>query len=234
MVGGPVSNHHEYCYESFVKTVKNLTYPHFDIFFVDNSQGDDFYNKLKKDFPESGRIPYHKNVKVRLAESRNLVREKVLKEGYDYLFCLDQDVLAPTNILQRLVAFDKKIVTGLYDNYFTRVDPATGQEVSRKLPVVWVKYLNDPLKLVTIRRDILESGRLIKVHSSGTGCILIHREVLEKIKFRWEDNKPGVDDVFFCIDALSTGFEIFADTSLRCEHIIEGRPVKWGEGDMKV
>ena len=233
LVGGPISDHHDYCYESFIKAVKNLTYPNFDVFFMDNSKTDDFFNKVKKDLPSTVKIPYNENVKIRLAESRNLVREKVLKEGYDYLFCLDQDVVLPQDAIQKLVSHGKDIVTGIYYNNFTKVDPKTGEVLQRKLPTVWINSLKDKTKLVTIRKDVLESGKLIKIDSCGTGCILIHREVLEKVKFRWEDDKPGVDDVFFCIDALKLGYEIYADTNVICEHLLDGRPINWGEGDMK-
>src|SRR3989344_7418790 len=98
LVGGPVSDHHDYCYLQFLETVKRLSYPNFDIFFVDNSKDEKFYNKIKKDFSNTGRIPYNESVKVRLADSRNLAKEKVLKENYDYLFCLDQDVVPPKDI----------------------------------------------------------------------------------------------------------------------------------------
>ena len=233
LVGGPVSDHHDYCYEEFIKSVKNLTYKNFDVFFVDNSKTDDFYNKIKKDFPSTSKITYNKNVKIRLAESRELVRKKVIGENYDYLFCLDQDVVPPKDVIERLMENGRHIVTGIYYNNYTKLNPVTNEYEQRKLPVVWVKSLKDPNKLVSIRKDIIESGELIKIDSCGTGCILIHRDVLEKIKFRWEEDKEGVDDVFFCIDALNFGYEIYADTSVICQHLFEGRPINWGEGDMK-
>lgn len=234
LVGGPVSDHHDYCYEEFVKSVKNLSYPNFDVFFVDNSKDNKFYEKIKKDFPNTGRIPYNENVKIRLAYSRELARKKVLEEGYDYLFCLDQDVVPPKDIIQKLMEHGKYIITGIYYNNYVKLNPNTNEYENRKLPVAWVKSLKDKNKLVTIRKDVIESGELIKIDSCGTGCILIHREILEKIKFRWEDDKEGVDDVFFCIDALNLGYEIYADTSVVCEHLVDGRKINWGEGDMKV
>ena len=102
----------------------------------------------------------------------------------------------------------------------------------RKLPIAWV--LNrEGNALVPIREDIMNSGKVIKVRTIGTGCILIHRNVLEKIKFRYQNDKDGMDDVFFCTDAINLGYDIFVDTSIKCEHIYEERPMKWGEGDLK-
>ncbi len=233
LVGGPVSDHHDYCYDQFIKAVKSLTYPNLDICFVDNSKDDKFYNKIKKDLPGTLRIPYNESVKVRLADSRNLVKEKALKEGYDYLFCLDQDTIPPKDIIERLLKHEKYITTGVYYGRFTKLNPMTNKYEQKVLPLIRVKSLKDPNLFVSVRQDVIESGNLIEIHSCGTGCILIHRNVLEKIKFRWKEDKPGVDDVFFCEDALNFGFKIYADTSIICEHLVDGRKIHWGEGDMK-
>ena len=232
LVGGPVSDHHDYCFDSFVKSLKSLTYPNFDILLVDNSKEDNFFNKIKDIFPTI-KIPYHQDVRTRLSESRNLARKKVLEEGYDYLFCLDQDVIPPNDILERMINSNKKIITGVYYNTFSRMRPDNLQVETRKLPILWVKSLKNPDKAVPIRQEVIDTGKLIKVDMCGTGCILIHRDILKDIKFRCEEEQEGVDDVFFCRDALKFGFEIWADTSIICNHLVDGRPFNWGEGDMK-
>ena len=88
LVGGPVSDHHDYCFDSFVKSLKSLSYQNFDILLVDNSKDNNFFNKIKDLFPTI-KIPYNEEVKIRLPMSRNVLRDKVLNENYDYLFCLD-------------------------------------------------------------------------------------------------------------------------------------------------
>ena len=55
--------------------------------------------------------------RVRIAKSRELLREKALKQGYDYLLCLDQDIIVPPNIIKKLISHNKDIISGLY---FTR------------------------------------------------------------------------------------------------------------------
>ncbi len=232
LVGGPVSDHHAYCFDSFVNSLKSLTYPNFDVFLVDNSKDDAFFNKIKERFP-TVKFPYHESVKVRLAGSRNLARDKVLNDGYDYLFCLDQDVVPPADILERLISHSKKIITGVYFNNFTKLDPRTMQSITKKIPILWVKSPSNPLKAFPVRMDVVQSGKLIKIDMCGTGCILIHRDILKEITFRCEDYKEGVDDVFFCQDALKLGFEIWADCSVICDHLVDQRPMQWGEGDLK-
>ena len=56
----------------------------------------------------------------------------------------------------------------------------------------------------------------------GLGCILMHKDVLKNIKFRYDPEKEGFDDVFFCEDASKEGFEIFCDTNIKCKHLIKG------------
>lgn len=231
LVGAPVSNHHEYCIDKFIKSLKTLTYPNFDILLVDNSKTNEFYNKIKDIFPTI-KYPYHKDVKVRLAKSRNILREKTINEGYDYMFNLDQDVVPPKDIIERLMSHKKEITTGVYFNKFSRIGKNLTYETKTK-PVLWVQSPNHPEDLVFVRNDIIAQNKLIRVDLCGTGCILIHRDVLEKIQFRWEENETGVDDSFFCIDAAKLGYKIYADTSIKCTHHIDKRPLDWGAEDLK-
>jgi GT2 family glycosyltransferase len=226
LVGSPISDHHEYCYDSYKESLNNLSYPNFDILLVDNSKNDEFYNVVKKDFP-CFKLPYFESVKDRLTGSRNILREKVLKEGYDYLFCLDQDVVPPRDIIERLVNSNQKIISGLYMNPFTRGGK------TRVCPVAWVYHQDDKSKLVFVREDILSTNKTYPVNLVGTGCILIHRDVLAKLKFRTEKDKEGVDDSFFCIDAQASGYKIYLDTSIKCNHLVSGRPLFWGKKDLK-
>jgi GT2 family glycosyltransferase len=225
LVASPVSDHHAYCYEEYRDALKALTYPHHDIFLVDNSKDNTFFKRIAQDFP-STKIPYVESVKDRLTISRNILREKAIKEGYDYLFCLDQDTIPPHDIIEKLLSHHKEIVSGLYLNPFTR-----NNETKIK-PVAWVYTRDDSTKLVFVREEVLHSGQCVPVNLVGTGCILIHRDVLEKITFRTEPDKTGVDDNFFCIDVQKLGYTIWLDTSARCKHLLRNTQ-KWGMRDLK-
>jgi len=231
LIGGPISHHHAYCWNSFVTGIHGIQ-GDYTLCFVDNSKDDTFFQKASHDVPII-RCPYHPNVKKRLADSRNIVRKKVLDEGYEWLFCVDQDVVCPPDVLQRMLSHHAPIVTGVYFNPFTKKGK-DGLVETRVKPVLWVYSRKYRGMLDFVKTDIARSGRLITVNSCGTGCILIHRSVLEKITFRYENDKDGVDDVFFCIDVQQLGYRIVADTSVQCEHLIDHRPQQWGEGDLRV
>jgi hypothetical protein len=62
---------------------------------------------------------------------------------------------------------------------------------------------------------------------AGSSCILIRREVFEKMpqpwyEFRYKDDngkeKEISEDIMFVIKALAMGIETWADTSLLCQH----------------
>jgi len=64
--------------------------------------------------------------------------------------------------------------------------------------------------------------RFIEVGACGLGCVLIHKDVLKKIKFRFDKKYEGFDDIWFAYDAFNNNFKIFADTSIKCKHLIKG------------
>jgi len=50
--------------------------------------------------------------------------------------------------------------------------------------------------------------------------MLIKREVLEKIKFKFDKNKKAFDDILFCLDAKDLGYELFVDSNIiNVEHL---------------
>ena len=89
-------------------------------------------------------------------------------------------------------------------------------------------------KIVTARTEIyvphldevFEPG-LIKIAYTGAGCMFIHRSVLEKIKFRYDDEIDAWDDRWFGFDAYKNGFEIYLDNTVKCRHLYVKRPFKW-------
>jgi hypothetical protein len=65
---------------------------------------------------------------------------------------------------------------------------------------------------------------LLKVDVIGTGCIIIARRVLEKLKapFMEEVDESGIvtmgEDFAFCRKAKAADFEVFTTPKMRCEH----------------
>lgn len=72
------------------------------------------------------------------------------------------------------------------------------------------------------------SEGLTEVDVVGSGCMLIHRRVIEMVKRPWfmrEYDEDGIvvkgHDYLFCEKAQSCGFKIYAHMNYPCEHYVE-------------
>lgn len=214
LVGCPASNHKNYALKHYAKCVKALTYNNFDVLLVDNSKNNNYLERIKSLGLPVIKGAYNESARQRIVDSRNILRQKVLDEGYDYFFSLEQDVIPPEDVIQRLLKHNKKIITGVYFSY------QTNNDVTLLVPLLWQRVAKDKVRFM-LEEEISEP-RLVEVGACGVGCILIHRDVLEKVKFRFDKNDKGFDDVWFCLDAFNAGFRIFADTAIKCKHLIKG------------
>ncbi len=221
LLGGLVSDYHDYCTDRFIESIKKITYPNCDTLFIDNSKSEDFYNRIKDKLPVM-RGKYFPSIYDRLIHNRNILRQKALDEGYDYLLNVDQDIILPRNAIEVLLSHGKEIISGLYFNPIKRGDNL------KMSPTMWVSFSGDKSRMVPIKDDVALGSYMIEIASCGSGCLMIHRNVLEKVKFRYDLNEgPGVDDVFFCADAKKAGFKIYADTAVKCIHMVRGRGWNW-------
>jgi len=135
-------------------------------------------------------------------------REFVLAAGYDWLFNVEHDVVLPKNALQKLLARNFGVVSGLYRlrpsnvihrNFCARVLNPQGPQDSDD------RYLE-------IGKDF-KFGDIVKCSLLCFGCILIHRQILENIDFRIGG------DVDFCRDIEQCKYPLYVDTGVKCGHI---------------
>ena len=222
LVGCPTYWGKGYCLREYSERVKKLSYTNYDLWLVDNSPDELYLEKIKKEGINAIKGPWNEDARDRIIASRNILREKALKEGYDYFLSLEQDILPPENVIERLLQHEKDIVTGVYYKEGTLPD---GRKTSYAL-----LYTEQNGKLVLVHPERLKNNELIKINACGLGCALIDRKVLEKIMFRKPTQGPAQDDMMFCYDAQKTGFEIFVDPAIVCEHLHKD----WGEAEKEL
>ena len=220
MVGCPTSFHKEYALQQYAESLKKITYKNHDILLVDNSPNDTYLDKIKETGLSVIKGPRFESARDRIIASRNILRQKVIDGNYDYFFSLEQDVIPPKDVIERLLQHKKRVITGIYFNYI-HVKKSIGLA-----PVVWSKVNMEKEERYFLKPSELNKG-LIKIAMSGLGCILIHRSILEKIKFRYEKKYPAFDDIFFGLDCKKNKINIYADTNLACKHLIKNRPWSW-------
>src|SRR3989344_5621889 len=117
LIGCPTSDFKAYALERYANGLKGLTYNNFDILIVDNSKDDSYLKSIRKLGLNAVKGLYSELARQRIVDSRNILREYVLNNGYDYFFSLEQDVIPPRDIIQRLISHKKDIISGLYFTY---------------------------------------------------------------------------------------------------------------------
>lgn len=152
--------------------------------------------------------------KIFPALARERIAEIAVGEGFDYLFMIDDDMLAPKDLFERLVKHDKDIVAALA---FTRQYP--------HYPVIYnlrkgydevagdSYYINTHVK--TYPKD-----KLVKCDAVGFGAVLIKVDVLMKMKKPLFMSTSGAgEDIHFCHKAGEQGFSVYMDTTTKLTHL---------------
>jgi len=216
LVGCPTSDYKDYCLNEYAQAVKNLTYDNYDILLVDNSKTNEYSKKIKSLGLNVIKADYFESARERIVNSRNILREYAIKNGYDYLLSLEQDVIPPKNVIERLLVYNKEIVSGVY----FAVNFYKGKH--RLLPLIWVDFDYDKKRMFYVDNTRLWGNEFIKIAACGLGCVLIHKGILKGFKFRYDPSyEEGFDDIFFCKDLRENNIEIFADMSVKCKHLIK-------------
>jgi len=209
LVGCPTCNLYEYCLDEYLQTARNLSYPNYDLLIIDNSQDPEYHKKIK----EAIKDEYIEPAIKRIVNSRNILRKYALENNYDFFLSLEQDVIPPKDIIERMLKHKKKAISGVVFSKFQ----------GKVLPLLW-KEDGDDLKFYQL--DEIEPERLEKIRTCGLGSLLIHKDILKEIEFRYEKDKNCFDDMFFCNDLKKKGFSLYVDTSIKCKHLIKNKTWK--------
>jgi len=227
LVGCPTSEHKRECLRDFSVGVKRLSYPNFDVLILDNSLGEEYIKEIRAMGLNAEKSPYFEKASERVIHARNILRKKVLDEGYDYLLILEQDVIPPSDVIERMVVKNEKIVSGVTFHLFE--SELDGKKMLQMRPLIgeWDKNAGIGLRFYDTD-NVIKAFHNIYVGYCAFGCALIHRDVLSEISFRFEEQNGVVfwDDYCFCKDVFGK-HKILADLSLKCKHMVLGRKEGW-------
>ena len=151
------------------------------------------------------------------AKARTELVEKAMELKAKWIFMVDTDVLPSPDVITKMMAHKKDIVTGIY---YMKSQPVQ--------PILYKKLGDGPYWDFPI-------DELFEVEAVGSGCILINMKVFEAMKKagipyyqeNWEYTKPDGtkvqvrvgEDYWFCYQAKNLGFTTYCDSSLLCDHI---------------
>ncbi len=220
LIGCPTCKAYGYTLASYLKAVSQIDWENKELLLVDNSEDDEYYERLRKIGVNVIRAPHYKdNVNKMLVESRNIIRDYALKNGFDYLLSLEQDIIAPKDVIRRLIAHKKDAASALYTITFRLdVKDEKGKEIKgiAHLPVAY--FVDGPEQLRRAIDDEIRGKGLVHVGATGLGCMLISRKALSDIEFRYLEGRSAFDDIFFCHDLREKGYGVYIDSTLEVEH----------------
>ena len=150
--------------------------------------------------------------------AREIIVDKALKIGADYVFMIDDDMLAKPDVFEQLYKHNVDVVAALA---FTRNPP--------HLPVIYTQREGwDPVAsrefVVTEWVTNYPKNKLVQCDAVGFGAVLIKMDVIKKMEIPYFMSSTGTgEDILFCLKARKAGAKIFMDTSVKLGHV--GAPV---------
>lgn len=214
LVGTPHADRKMYCQDQMLAIIKSLTYPYYTAIIADNSDTRKNYKKIVKQGINAVWVDPHKKSSRRyIAESHEVIRRQAISEGVDFLFHLEDDIIPPLDIIERLMAHQKQVVSGMYFINQGHNSHLMIQDNEKEF------YSLMHTRNVDEGRDInYVDGTLKQVYACGLGCTLIHKSVFTKIPFRYEEDVDAHPDTFFAHDLKQANIPQYLDTSILCEH----------------
>ena len=216
LIGAPTADLKNYCAKEWVENTKSILYPNsVDIFLADNSEDPKNVKFLKSLGVDAERVEFKKKDSIikRITKSHNLVRKKALEGGYDFLLHLETDIFPPPEVLLSLLSHRKSVIGISYDIFDMH---------DREPVMLQLEEDNDSEPSGAIIRGKYNynayDGTLKQALANGVGCTLIHRNVLEKVKFRFDKDRDGFCDSWFAYDIRELGIPMYVDTSMYAYH----------------
>lgn len=147
--------------------------------------------------------------------AREALADAALKDGMDYMLMIDDDMITPLDLFERLYNHHVDIVAPLA---FTRNPP--------HLPVIYTCETGwDPVMKTQYFQNHFDrnypENTLVRCDAVGFGAVLINMDVLKAMKKPYFMSTCGTgEDVYFCYRAhQQTGAKVHMDTATKLGHL---------------
>lgn len=141
LIGTPVHESKDYSMQRWLKSVSEIKVDknhQWRLFMVDNSQNPDYWKRVDIYCKALNFVNYdlihlnnmvddNEHIEERLGNSREEIKQKLLKENWDYWFSWECDIICPSNILSVFTNYSKDcdIVGHTYPLRKTKNDKST-------------------------------------------------------------------------------------------------------------
>jgi len=224
LLGTPTHEGKEYCLDYWVKVVKKIKKEfNCDIILIDNSKTDRYSREIKKRGIKVIKSPKYNLPLKSLGEARKKLYEYAIKNNYDFLFSLEQDIFPPIDIIKHLLKIRGKVneesIIGVpyiiykitYEErpYLTK-DRLTNIAKGR----MYNKKLRRKIQENLTEKELEKKEKLMKVFACGLGCTFLDVSILKKIKVRYSATNFKPDDAFLFTDCKKQKIPVYIDPKL--------------------
>ena len=135
----------------------------------------------------------------------------------DWLLYIETDMSHPADIVERLLSHNLPVVSGVQT---WKSKPFTPMVYKYRPKVLWgigdvPQVKTGPYEAIDERES---NGGLLEVDGVPTGCLMVRRDVFEKIERPWFSFSEGTQDFYFCRKVHGAGYSIYCDSSVQCGH----------------
>ena len=178
--------------------------------------------------------------RARIDFARNSSVYQAIKDDVDWLFFMDDDNPMDKDVVVRLIANGKDIVTGLVPRRSPPHVPCIFEFKKEWLNKDGIGFRPYPIEWVR------KQDRLFEVDACGAACLLINKRVFTETHKVFNEDSFGYmkegqtvngkkimvdvgEDIAFCRRAKKRGYKIWCDKSVRPGHIITAPYVHFDE-----
>jgi hypothetical protein len=139
-------------------------------------------------------------------ECQNVIVDKFLSGGYDYLWHVELDVQVPPDVFEKLFALDVDIACG-----YVRRHNGEG---------LILGFLDENMRVWYLPLNAIKGNILSGWVMAGTSCLLIRRRVFESgYRFRYDPHVTP--DILFMFQVQRMGFVAKVHGDMLCGHLPE-------------
>lgn len=146
--------------------------------------------------------------------ARERLAESALEIGADYLFMVDDDMMAPPDLFYKLVRHNKDIIAPLAFTRNPDHKPVIYETIEGYDKSVGTKY--------GLTRFVVNypKNQLVECDAVGFGAVLIKTEVFRRMPKPWFFGMESTgEDITLCLKAKKLGFSVWMDTSVKLGHL---------------
>src|SRR3989338_267363 len=208
--------------EECLESLKNIKYPNFNIILIDNGSVDDSLS-IMKNFKTSNSqleiVILENNENLGFGGGNNPGIHYALKNGSDYVLLLNNDTFVDRDFLDKLVEVadhNPKIGLTTPSIFFHDACPSVAFGRRRERELLWFggktyiqwRKMDKAVTIELFKKKIPQGSLPSKIKFATGACMLIKREVLEKVKGFYPPYFLYFEDVDLGFEIMRAGYEL--------------------------